>query len=121
LDNHTHLLVFPYHQNSLANGVGQLHRNFARWQNLQYNRTSHLCQNRSFPSRVDEEALWKILSYIELNRFQAGLVDKTWEWRWCSASAHVTGADRSGLLDIHLWQKHFDGLTLTLFTLEKLK
>jgi putative transposase len=111
MDNHSHLLVIPHHQNSLADGIGQLNRDFARWQNLQCNRTGHLWQNRFFSCPVEEEAVWEVLSYIELNRVRAGLVDKAWEWEWCSATAHVTGVDRSGLLDMHLWQKHFDGAT----------
>jgi len=77
----------------------------------QCNRTGLLWQNRFFSCPVEEEAVWEVLSYIELTRVRAGLVDKAWEWEWCSAAAHVTGADRSGLLDMHLWQRHFNGAT----------
>jgi putative transposase len=111
MDNHVHLLVIPHHQNSLADGVGQLHRDFARWQNIQCNRIGHLWQSRFFSCPVGDEAVWEVLSYVELNRVRAGLVDHAWDWDWCSSPAHVAGVDRTGLLDMHLWQKHFDGAT----------
>jgi hypothetical protein len=48
---------------------------------------------------------------VDLNRVRAGLVDHAWDWDWCSSPAHVTEVDRTGLLDMHLWQEHFDDTT----------
>jgi hypothetical protein len=42
---------------------------------------------------------------------RAGLLDNVWEWKWCNTPAHVAGVDRTGLLDMQFWQKHFDGAT----------
>ena len=32
-----------------------------------------------------------------------------WEWPWSSASAHVTGVDKTVLLDMDVWESRFTG------------
>jgi putative transposase len=115
MDNHVHLLIIPKKKNSLSDGIRNLQRDFARWQNLQHNRIGHLWEDRFFSCPVDEESVWKVLSYIELNRVRAGLIEKAWDWDWCSASAHITGSDSSGLLDMDLWKKYFNGASWKAF------
>lgn len=109
MDNHTHLVVVPKEVDSLARGVGRAHRDFARWQNIQCDRVGHLWQNRYFSCPVEEERAWQVLSYVELNPVRAGLVANAWDWHWSSARSHADGIDRTGLLDMRPWQKHFDG------------
>lgn len=109
MDNHVHHLAIPKYKSSLSDGIGYLHRDFSRWQNLQHNQTGHLWQDRFFSCPVAEEFVWKVLSYIELNRVRAGLVEKAWNWEWCSASEHINGSDHTGLLDMNLWKEHFNG------------
>lgn len=108
MDNHSHLVVIPEKKNSLANGVGRMHRDFARWQNVQCNRSGHLWQNRFFSCPVEEDRVWQVLRYVELNPVRAGLVKKPWDWPWSSARSHVTGVDH-GLLDLSLWRKYYTG------------
>jgi len=45
----------------------------------------------------------------------AGLVEKAWHWEWCSTSAHITGSDPTGLLDMNLWRKYFNGVSWKTF------
>jgi putative transposase len=108
MDNHVHLVVIPEKESSLSDGIGQLHNDFARWQNIQCNKTGHLWQNRFFSCPVEEDRVWKVLSYVELNPVRAHMVGNAWDWEWSSARAHVMGNDPSGLLDMGCWQKTFN-------------
>ena len=65
--------------------------------------------NRFFSCPVEEDRVWQMLSYIELNPVRAGIRKHAWDWEWSSAKAHVTGLDPTGLLDMELWRRHFDG------------
>jgi len=110
MDNHIHLAVIPEREDSLSNGIGQLHHDYALWQNIQCHRNGHLWQNRFFSTPVEEERVWEVLAYIELNPVRAGMVEFAWEWEWSSAQAHITGYDPTGLLNMSYWQKQFNAM-----------
>jgi putative transposase len=118
MPNHVHLAVIPALENSLAKGVGLLHNDFSRWQQIQRDQTGHLWQNRFFSNPMDDIHCWMALRYIELNPVRAGLVQNPWDWPWSSARAHTTGADDTGMLDMGLWSKHFDKISWKEFLLE---
>lgn len=109
MSNHVHHVLIPAMPTSLAKGIGRLHNDFARWQQIQRNLTGHLWQNRFFSCPLDEDHFWEALRYAELNPVRAGLVRYAWEWPWSSARAHVTGIDETGLLNMDLWRTRFDG------------
>ncbi len=108
MTNHVHHVLIPDRTDSLARGVGRLHNDFSRWQQMQRNLTGHFWQNRFFSCPLDDEHFWMALRYVELNPVRAGLVKHAWDWPWSSARAHVTGVDESGLLDMKPWWKRFD-------------
>jgi putative transposase len=108
MDNHVHLVAIPERESSLADGIGQLHHDFALWQNIQRCRNGHLWQNRFFSCPVEQDRVWQVLSYVELNPVRAKIVERAWDWEWSSALAHVTGHDSSGLLDMSLWRRTFN-------------
>ena len=109
MSNHVHHVLIPAMSDSLAKGLGHLHNDFARWQQVQRDLTGHLWQNRFFSCPLDEDHFWQALRYIELNPVRAGLVRYPWEWPWSSAQAHVTGVDGTGLLNMDPWRARFDG------------
>ena len=109
MPNHIHNVAIPLTPTSLAEGFGRLHNEFSRWQNVQYNRTGHLWQNRFYSCPMSEEHFWRALRYVELNPVRAGLVAHAWDWPWSSARAHVTGVDDTGLLKMDRWAARFDG------------
>jgi putative transposase len=109
MPNHTHEIAIPALPTSLGKGVGILHNDFSRWQQIQRNLNGHLWQNRFYSSPMDEDHFWLALRYIELNPVRAGLVQYAWDWPWSSAAAHVTGFDDTGLLNMDLWRSRFDG------------
>jgi putative transposase len=46
---------------------------------------------------------------VELNPVRAGLAGDASEWPWSSATAHLTGWDASGLLDLCEWRQRWSG------------
>ncbi len=115
MDNHVHLAVIPKDKNSLSEGIGLLHHDFARWQNIQRHTTGHLWQSRFFSCPVEEDRVWQVLSYVELNPVRAQMVEHAWEWEWSSTQAHVNGCDPSGPLDMNYWRRNFDAVTWKTF------
>ncbi len=108
MGNHVHQVVIPEKESSLSEGIGQLHHDFALWQNIQRRTSGHLWQNRFFSCPVEEDRVWEVLGYVELNPVRAQMVEHAWDWEWSSAQAHVTGYDPSGLLDMNYWRRTFD-------------
>jgi len=109
MSNHVHLILIPALTDSLAKGVGRLHNDFSRWQNIQQNTKGHLWQSRFYSNPMDEEHFWEALRYAELNPVRAGLARQAWDWPWSSAGAHVTGIDKTGLLNMDKWKSRFNG------------
>jgi putative transposase len=107
MDNHVHLLAIPGRVDSFALGIGYMHRDFARWQNAQRTRTGHLWQSRYFCCPVEQESVWAVLAYVELNPVRALLAVNPWDWEWSSARAHANGSDATGLLDMKFFRTHF--------------
>ncbi len=121
MTNHVHQILVPPSATSLAKGVGRLHNDFSRWQQIQLHQNGHLWQNRFFSTPLDEDHFWKALRYIELNPVRAGLVRFAWDWPWSSARAHVLGVDETGLLDMDSWRARYGGESWREFLLEELK
>ena len=49
--------------------------------------------------------LFAAIRYVEHNPVRAGLMERPEDYRWSSAAAHLTGKDRSGVLDMDFWQQ----------------
>jgi putative transposase len=118
MTNHVHHIMTPPTPRALSRTVGQLHCDFARWQQMQRNLTGHLWQNRFFSCPLEEDHFWEALRYVEMNPVRAGLVKNPWDWPWSSARAHVTGVDATGLLNMELWKKRFNGAQWKSFLLQ---
>ena len=101
MTNHVHLVAVPEREDSLAKASVT---DYARWQHIRARQTGHLWQNRFFSCPLDVGHCWAALRYVERNPVRAGLVEAAEQWAWSSARAHVTGEDRSGLLDPGEWQ-----------------
>jgi putative transposase len=109
MTNHIHLALIPSSKDSLGASAGRLHHDYARYKNLQSGQTGHLWQDRFFSCPVENDRTWQALGYIELNPVRVKLVANAWDWKWSSARAHATGFDPSGLLDMGMWRRQFDG------------
>jgi putative transposase len=104
MGNHVHLIAAPKTAVGLARALGRTHMDYARWLNLRRGETGHVWQNRFYFCPLDEPHQWRALRYVELNPVRAGLAAEAAGWPWSSATAHLTGADRSGILDMTEWQ-----------------
>jgi len=104
MGNHVHLLAIPASETALAKGLGRAHNDYARWWNVARGETGHVWQNRFYSCPLEERHQWEALRYVELNPVRAGLVREAAEWPWSSATAHLAGVDRSGILEMASWR-----------------
>lgn len=104
MSNHVHVLAIPARESGLAHAFGRTHNDYARWLNLWHRERGHVWQNRFYSCPLDDAHRWEALRYVELNPVRAGLVRHAVEWRWSSATAHVSGRDQTGLIDWTDWR-----------------
>ena len=114
MDNHIHLVVVPRAKESLARGIGETNRLYARMINFREGWKGYLWQGRFQSSPLDEQYLYCAVRYVERNPVRAGLVEKAEQYPWSSACAHVEHErdevlDHFYLLDeIRNWRKYLD-------------
>lgn len=94
IPNHTHLIVVPSTEKSLALAIGKGHEAYTRYINFKKKWRGYLWQGRfsSFP--MDEEYLLQAARYIELNPVSARLAANPSNYLWSSARAHL-GLEKS--------------------------
>jgi putative transposase len=107
MTNHVHWVLIPEAPDSLARALGSAHARYSQYLNLKNASCGHQWQNRFFSCALEPPHLWTALRYIERNPVRAQMVECAWDYVWSSASAHVTGQDPSGLLDLKLWRAAF--------------
>jgi putative transposase len=73
-----------------------------------HGRSGHLWQNRFYSCGLDDEHFFQAVKYVERNPVRAKIVRVPWRYRWSSAAAHIKSIDKSGLLDMEWWQKHYE-------------
>lgn len=93
MPNHVHLIAVPESVDSLARGIGEVHRRYTQMINFRKGWKGYLWQGRfaSFP--MDEAHLLAAVRYVELNPVRAKLVEKPQDYRWSSARAHLAQSD----------------------------
>jgi putative transposase len=106
MNNHVHLVVVPQKADSLAILFRRVHGRYAQYVNTRRRRTGHLWQQRYYSCPLSESHLWIALRYVEQNPCRAGMVARPEEYRWSSASTHLSGQpDRSQVLDGEYWKR----------------
>lgn len=89
MDNHVHLIVIPQMENSLAMGIGKVHKDYTRMINLRQGWRGFLWHGRFKSYPLDEQYLYTAVRYVERNPVRAGLVKRAVDYPWSSAKAHV--------------------------------
>ena len=107
MTNHIHLVAVPHGKSSLAKAVGRTHWAYTQYVNELHARVGHLWHNRFYLCPTDEKHTVAALRYVECNPVRAKLVRMPWRYPWSSAATHVGGKDRSELLDLDEWRKHW--------------
>ena len=105
MSNHIHLIAVPQNDTSLAKAIGRTHFVYTQYVNRIHGRSGHLWQNRFYSCAMDNLHTWQAMQYIETNPVRAGIVRKPWIYPYSSASAHVTGYDPSGVLNMKWWSQ----------------
>ncbi|MDP3694651.1 MAG: transposase [Desulfocapsaceae bacterium] len=104
MDNHVHLLAVPETETALARGIGLTNQVYTQYLNHKLNQSGRIWQNRFFSCVVEnEQYLWAVARYIELNPLKAGLAEHAEEYCWSSAKAHLTGAEDAVLGSASTW------------------
>jgi putative transposase len=109
MTNHVHMVAIPAREDSLAVLLRRVHGRYSQYYNARYERSGHLWQNRYFACLLGPKHLWAALAYVEQNPIRAGLVNAPEEYCWSSATAHLTGRDVTGIVDLDWWRKEYNG------------
>ncbi len=93
MPNHVHMVMVPSCEDGLRSSLGEAHRRYTRHINFKKSWRGHLWQERFHSFPMDEKYLFATVRYVELNPVKANMCVNPQEWRWSSASAHLTGKD----------------------------
>ncbi|MEA3305593.1 MAG: transposase, partial [Candidatus Omnitrophota bacterium] len=89
MPNHIHLIATPRKEKSLAQAIGETHRNYTRFINFREKWRGYLWQGRFSSYVLDEKYLLAVTRYILLNPVKAGIVNKPWDYKWSSTKHHM--------------------------------
>jgi len=89
MPNHVHLIATPSEDKSLAQGIGETHRNYTRFVNFREKWRGYLWQGRFSSYVLDENYLLAATRYILLNPVKAGIVKNPWDYKWSSIKHHL--------------------------------
>ena len=89
MPNHVHIIVTPHEDKSLAQAIGETHRNYTRFINFREKWRGYLWQGRFSSYVLDERYLLAVTRYMLLNPVKAKIVKKPWDYKWSSARYHM--------------------------------
>jgi len=89
MPNHVHIIVIPHEDGSLAQTIGETHRNYTRFINFRKKWRGYLWQGRFSSYVLDERYLLAATRYILLNPVKAKITKKPWDYEWSSTKHHM--------------------------------
>jgi putative transposase len=89
MTNHFHLVAEPANQSAMANTLGRVESDFARFVNVHRRSSGHLWQARYYSVPMDAAHCWRAVAYVERNPVRAGMVDAAENHPWSSAAARI--------------------------------
>ena len=104
MTNHAHLVVVPEAEDSFSKSLGRTSYGYTRTFHARHGGCGRLWQERPWSCPMDMAYTVAALVYTELNPVRAGVVGRPEDWLWSSARAHLSGRDRTGLLDMGWWR-----------------
>src|SRR4030042_1966494 len=93
MPNHVHLIAVPKSEDALRRAISEAHRRYTRHVNFREGWRGHLWQGRFHSFPMDESYFLTGARYVELHPVRATIVSKAEDYRWSSASAHLSGED----------------------------
>lgn len=106
MPNHIHLIAVPERETAMAQSMGRINGDFARYYHLRRRSSGHVWQARYHSSPLDGAHLWRAMAYVERNPVRAHLAARAEEYEWSSARLRLTGT--AGLVDLTPWQERYD-------------
>lgn len=97
MPNHVHLIAIPQKDGSLAQAIGETHRNYTRFINFREKWRGYLWQGRFSSYVLDERYLLATTRYILLNPVKAKIANKPWDYKWSSTRHHMGTTTNSSL------------------------
>ena len=104
MPNHVHLIAIPQEKQSLAQAIGETHRNYTAIINKREKWTGYLWQGRFQSHVLDERYLIAAARYILLNPVRASLAREARDYKWSSIKIHLADKKNS-LIDDSLLQE----------------
>lgn len=89
MDNHSHLLLVPNKEDSIAKTLKPVHMLYSQRMNRRSGEIGLNWQGRFYSSPMDEIHAWNAIKYVALNPVRAGLVGKPEEYIWSGARSHL--------------------------------
>lgn len=100
---HIHLVARPRRGGNLAKAIGRTNFSYARYLNRRRKQGGKLWRNRFQSCALDDRAVLTAAQYVECQPVYARLVRKAEKYPWSSASAHLKGVDKYGILALQVW------------------
>lgn len=104
MPNHVHLIAIPQEKQSLAQAIGETHRNYTTIINKREKWTGYLWQGRFLSHVLDETYLIAAARYILLNPVRASLAREAIDYKWSSIKIHLANK-KSSLIEDSLLQE----------------
>ena len=108
MDNHVHMIVVPGDEKSLAQAIGETHKEYTRMINFREGWRGYLWEGRFKSFVLDERYLYAAVRYVERNPVRAKIVKKAQEYEWSSARSHVERRADDLLSDFYLTEEIAD-------------
>jgi putative transposase len=89
MTNHVHLILEPTIEDGLSWMMMRLNSEYAQSTQFRLQRSGHFWQGRFRSSVMDNNYLWTVFRYVELNPVRANLVRSPGDWKWSSAACHM--------------------------------
>lgn len=112
MTNHAHLLLTPYHADSISRLMQHVGRQYVQYVNKTYRRSGTLWEGRHKGSLIDaENYLLSCYRYIELNPVAANMVESPEAYPWSSFRGNGLGEHNALLTPHPLYQALSEDLT----------
>lgn len=106
MKNHTHILIYCENITQLSTFMKIVNTTYARHYNLKYSRIGYVFRDRFLSEPIyDERYLYTCINYIHLNPVEAGIVEKSEEYRYSSYREYI---NNSGITKEKEFKKHVD-------------
>lgn len=89
MPNHVHFVAIPERKDSFSKAINVSHMRYTQQLNKKRDMSGSLWQGRYYSCILDEPHVYHAIKYVENNPVRAGSVNKPWDWKWSSASAHI--------------------------------